>query len=487
MNANPFFYLSSSTMVEEGKRGDGITLKPFVTPVASAPTTGSGVSTMYLYIKTGPRSSDEFEIFPDRPLYVGREKVRQLILSSYPNARFYSPRDTSIQALLTSRQAHCVFEYIRKDDSRVDESGFFIRIIPKKDGSAPTNDLRILKRSHDGHTKPHWVKITFTPTPIRLREHQRYCIGGQFHFEVGDIHQQLTDDAYFSGQMSGPFGPHYPGRPARLVRWLDCRLFLPRLTPSLYRGHLMKIPSLFHTSCCETLPHYGGGLLLLDHENLVPVTAMTRDTAPKDASLGVCLISRPRLGPDGRSAFEMVHKWDAPSDAVIFCHDVIKILLQLSKGFQYLRKRCWVHGSISGEAVLITPTPRSFFAQITNFSQARPGRPPGQSGEPSDEFLPGGFGSYADDIYHFGVLMVNFFLSYRRAPEEREGAHERIRKDLERNKLDPMPLLHDDVAKVITELRFPLPMLVQWCMYSEKKDRPSFDILRAELRRWTHY
>lgn len=457
----------------------------------SRPRRGGGVSNMWLYVKTGKTTSDEFEIFPNRPLYIGREKVRQLILASYPNARFYSPRSPEQQALLTSRQAHCVFEYIESTDPRVEEKGFFIRVIPRSDGTAPTNPLWILKRSQDGQAKPHWVQIAFTSTPIRLHEHQRYCIGGQFHFEVGDIHLQVTAaaDTHVEGGRTRERTAFNPARPARLLRWLDVKVTRPELAPNLYHGELLSKPALLHTRCRKGLESDGGGLVMLRHENVVQVIGMTKDTAVGDESLGTVLLSHPPTTPDGRTSFELLHMWTAPSDALMFCRAVIKMLLQLSKGFQYIHKMGWAHGSIDDGSVIVTPDIRGFVAHITNFSRARPA-PEYSSGRPAPGVPAARPGSRSDDVYAFGVLIVQAFLTYRQRDERTTAENltelQKVRAKLEKS-VDPTPLLHGDVRGVMRELSFPLPMLVESCLHRDVSRRPTFDELRAELRRWTHY
>jgi len=168
-------------------------------PSKPAPTPSSGVPCLVMRFKRerGSRTLfDEFEIVPGRPVYVGREKLRALITGAHPDARFWSPAEKELQALLSSRHAHCVIEYLEASDPRVTKAGFYIRIIPKKDGSAPTNPLWMQGRTEPATaTTPastQWHKLAFSPEPMLLQAPQNYCLGGEVHFTACEI---VTHDA----------------------------------------------------------------------------------------------------------------------------------------------------------------------------------------------------------------------------------------------------------------------------------------------------
>jgi hypothetical protein len=129
----------------------------------------------------------KYTLQPESPVYFGREYSRELIKANYPHARYHSPSDNFLNILLSSWQAHAVIEFLPKSDHRVTKSGFYLRIFPKPDSSAPTNPLW----SRSGAPESTWTKNAFSTAPILLEGSEQFSIGKKFRFNT-NIPAQVT-------------------------------------------------------------------------------------------------------------------------------------------------------------------------------------------------------------------------------------------------------------------------------------------------------
>ena len=144
-------------------------------------------STCELKFKDADGTWVTYTLRPGSPVYFGRERVRALIEANYPHATYVSPTDAKQQSVLASRQAHGVAQWLEAGEGRAPEAGFYLRIIAKRNGDAPTNPLWVLDRSGSKQT---WKKTTFRAGELfRLDARSRFCIGGSFHLKVGHVHK----------------------------------------------------------------------------------------------------------------------------------------------------------------------------------------------------------------------------------------------------------------------------------------------------------
>lgn len=327
---------------------------------------------MQLKIKSSPTTFDLRYVHPEKPLYFAREKMRSYIKSTFPAAEFYSPAKREHQALLSSRQAHCVLEH-RGPTSSSPKEGFYIRIIAKKNGDPPTNPLWELKKT-DGHDEE-WEEVPFTTDPILLKEQTRYCIGGQFHFKVGTIQITsppredkglppasdpaplilTTDGMEFRSISAPPMLKTQYMQSSRLVSLHRIAKSIRHFKGSMFTGHVDSRPAYIQLGCRPSLASCARELLRLRHYALLPIAKVALD---QDTQAGLALIWRKPedskffsdwLAADARLSVS------AQLQPAEFVEQTFSFLLHIVEAMHFLSIMDWVHFDLRLGNILLVP------------------------------------------------------------------------------------------------------------------------------------
>lgn len=170
----------------------GMSDEPTVTmsPITPAPVDPMRVSFKQLTYKGAASRYDVMYVRQGQPLYIGRKKALKALEATIKErkGKQYSPTASALSALLSSKGAHAMIEFLRVGARPgVHRDGFYLCIFPKKNGKPPTNPLWKLNE-----TGQDWKQQDFTTDPILLRRKDRYCIGGQFHFKIGSSSKPST-------------------------------------------------------------------------------------------------------------------------------------------------------------------------------------------------------------------------------------------------------------------------------------------------------